>query len=548
MSFGSGSIRHRWHGAFGNTGFGLLCLGTVVHAQQEPLRGLDSYITRSMRESQVPGLAIAVVWKDSVVYLRGFGVREAGKPALVDPETVFALSSNSKAFGAAAVGILVDEGKLSWDDPIIKHLPGFQLPDPWVTRAATLRDLLSHRLAGDIGSSGAGWLWSMTPQSDDEVLRNLRHLEIGRYRFRDRFEYNNPNLMVAAKVVAAVSGMDWRAFMKARVFDPLEMTSATTSVRDLWDPADLPPCYFCEIPSGRVPGHERARIPNIVMPHMPTDTGTRPIRWSPVDNIGPAGAVNANVVDVARFIRVHLAKGKYQGRRVFSEAVIEEMHSPQMLITGRPPYRGGPGFGHFWAYGLGWFLTDYHGRRMVLHTGAIPGFHSGIVLLPDEQLGVGVLTNSESGEPVALALSVFDRYLKLPQRDWIAEWRAAAKATAERNRAAENELISQRIDGTRPSHPASDLVGEYTHPAFGRLEVLDRAGSLVVRLAGNLSGDLVHWHHEIYRVTWKSPSRYIPRGFVTVGTDGSGRVSKLEFNEPLRMGVFTRSSAPRSSW
>src|SRR2546426_3367735 len=241
----------------------LSLLPASARAQRNPLDGLDAYIQKGMAEWQVPGLSIAVVRNDSVVYLKGFGVREAGKPAKVDPETVFALSSNGKAFTAAAVGVLVDEGKLSWDAPVTKYLPSFELPDPWVTRQATIRDLLAHRIAGDLGSA-SGFLWSMTALKREEIIQRLRYLDVGAPRFRQGFQYNNPNIMAAGLVVAAVSGIGWDDFMKTRVLAPREVTSATTSVLDLWDAADVAPCYYCEL-AGRTVGYERAKIPNIVM-------------------------------------------------------------------------------------------------------------------------------------------------------------------------------------------------------------------------------------------------------------------------------------------
>ena len=194
-----------------------------------------------------------------------------------------------------------------------------------------------------------------------------------------------PNILAAGLVVAAVSGTSWDDFVKTRLLAPLEMTSATTSVLDLWDGADVARCYHCDLP-GRIVGYERAKIANIVMPHVLTDSGVVPIPWRTVDNIGPAGAINANVVDAAKWIRMHLARGAYRGRRILSAGTVDELHSPQMLVSSAPPFP----FGHFYAYGMGWFLSDYRGRKLVLHGGTVTGFVSTIALLPEEQLGVAV--------------------------------------------------------------------------------------------------------------------------------------------------------------
>jgi len=524
------------------TGLILLTSPAAAQGGQQPLKDLDAYIRSSMRDWQVPGLAIAVVHSDSVTFLQGFGVREAGKPATVDPGTVFALSSNSKAFGAAAVGILVDEGKLSWDDPVSRHLPSFQLPDPWVTRQVTLRDLLAHRMASELGS-GSELLWSLTALSSDQVLAGLKHLTPGRQRFRDRYAYHNTTLVAVCQVVSTLAGQSWDDFMKARVFTPLGMTSATTSVLDLWNEQDVAPCYYCE-PANRRVGHEQARVPNVAMPHVRSDSGPRPIPWRRVDNVAAGSSINANVVDVAKWVRLHLAKGSFGGRRFLTAATVEEMLAPQMLLAGEPPLPGGPGFGHLWTFGLGWLLVDYQGRKLALHEGAMTGWRSGIALLPEENLGVAVLSNvqlppAENLLPIALALTVFDRYLGLPPRDWSAAWLTSARAEAEKENAASATSAARRVGGTRPSRSPQDLVGEYVHPAFGRLELANEEGALTARLGGVSRGDVEHWHYDVYRITWRSPNRL--RGFLTFGLDAAGRVARVEISG---LGTFTR--APRS--
>jgi len=342
-------------------------------------------------------------------------------------------------------------------------------------------------------------------------------------------------------VLAAAAGMSWDEFMKTRVLGPLEMTSATTSVLELWDAADIAPCYECELP-GRGVGYERAKIPNIAMPHVPTDSGPVRIPWRTVDNIAPAGSINANVVDVAKWVRMHLAKGVYRGRRILSAAAVSELHSPQMLMPGPPPFPSG----HFYAYGLGWYLTDYRGRKLVLHGGAITGWNSTIAFMPEENVGVVVLSNLQLTErwnrlPSALASVVFDRYLGGPARDWSAEWRAAGRANLERLRAAHRELASRRVSGTRPSRSAGELAGTYVNAAFGELVVGERAGSIGLRLAGVLAGDLEHWHYDLFRLRWHGPHQI--RAFVRFEVDTAGRVAALDVEG---LGTFARQACAAS--
>ena len=498
--------------------------------RDDSLSGLDAYIRKAMAEWQVPGLAIAVVKDDQIVFLKGYGVREVGKDAPVDEQTIFPLSSMTKAFTAAAVGILVDEGKLSWDDPVVKHLPWFQLPDPWVTRQVTLRDLLAHRVGGDLGRHL--WILSLaTTFSPDEQLRRLPALEPGEPRFRSRFYYNNTSFAAVGKVLEAVSGMSWEEFIQARLLQPLDMTSATTSPGDLWDTADLQACWLCELPA-RAVSFEDALIENIVMVHLLAEEGALPVPWPGGRGSHPAWSISTNIQDAAKWIRLHLAKGLYEGKKLLSTEVVKEMHTPQIPIS-YDLYPLGPGSGHFWAYGLGWFLTDYRARKVVINRG---GFHSFIAMMPEENLGVAVLTNLIGGRPmanylrVALPFRVFDAYLGVPKRDWSAELLAKAKADRERREAQEEKLKAQRIAGTQPSLPLEKYLGTYTHPAFGEVKITKENSSLVLRFhGGGGSGELEHWHYDVFLLTWKG----LPlRDFVVFAIDPAGRVQELRIVFP----------------
>ncbi len=504
--------------------------------QAETLDGLDEYIVQAMSEWQIPGLSIAIVHNDAVIYSKGFGVREVGKRAKVDPNTVFALSSNGKAFAAAGVGVMVDQGKLAWDDRVIQYLPYLLLPDAWVTDKVTLRDLLSHRLAGDLGV-GKLEIWAFTGLNRWQVLERLRYLAPGSQRFREVFQYGNPNISAAGEAAAAVAGMTWEDYLTATILGPLDMRSATTSVYELWDETDVAPCYMCDL--AHTPSFEDAKIDNIVMPHIGTPQGPKPIPWRTVDNIAPAGSINANILDFAKWLQMQLGRGVFNGRRIVSEAVIGEMHSPQMILRA-PPYPAGPGFGHLWSYGLGWYVTDYHGRKTVIHTGGITGFRSAMVMLPDENLGVVVLSNEQNPFlnnmlPPALAFVVFDRILGLPDRDRSSEWRQTILQQAENAAVAETALREQRVVGTTPSIEASALDGSYFHPAFGELLVRSGEDKLSMRLATVMLGDLKHWHHDRYRVTWRGPAPL--SYFVTYRINESGTVSEIEVEG---FGTFNR--------
>ena len=508
--------------------FSLLVIGPV-QAQEDPLRGLDDYTRQAVADWQIPGLAVAVVKDDSVVFLKGYGVREMGKDAPVDEQTIFPLGSNTKAFTAAAVGLLVDEGSVSWDDPVIQHLPWFRLPDPWVTQEVTVRDLLSHRVADDIGSWD-GVLYSYTSFPRDEVVRRLRYLEPGENRFRSRFLYCNSCYLTAGELVAAVSGMSYEDFVTARILRPLGMTSATISLHDLWEAEHLAPCLWCGLPDRSV-GFENARVENLVMPHVPGEDGPHPVAWPDIENSAPAGAMAANAEDVVKWLRFQLEKGVYEGERLVRAAVVDEMHRGHIV---RPP----PGWsrrteeaGDFWAAGFGWFVGEYRGRKIVFHGGGLIGVSSLIAMMPEERLAVAVLSNSNNSLPWALPLRVFDAYLGAPERDWSGEFLSSQNARLPLQQGQERRIADARIEGTTPSLPPGSHVGTYQHGAFGELAVTEEGGMLVLRSPGARAGDLEHWHHDVYRVNWRDPmstaglSPWVD--FLTFVLNPSGRVEEL---------------------
>ncbi len=484
---------------------------TATSQEQRPKVDLDrlaAYIESARALWEVPGLAVAVVKDDKVVMARGFGVREVGKAAPVNEHTIFALSSMGKAFAAAAAGVMVDEGKLDWDDPVVEHLPWFQLADPWITRHVTVRDLLSHRggIAGDVS-------WVATTAPRKEIVRRARYLTPVS-SFRSRYNYSNVGITTAGLAVAAAAGVDWHTVMNERVLRPLRMDSSNTHLNDLWDSADIAPCYLCAL--DHPVGIEQSKHRNIVMPHVREDGEVRPIAWRTVDNIAPAGSINSNVVDMAQWLRMHLGKGMYDGRRFLSEAVVNEMHTPQIVI--RPDELPiGPTLPeaedrfHFWAYGLGWRMNDYRGQKMIWHTGGITGFYSIMALLPDANVGVVVLTNGWRGSPAllvyAIVLRLFDAYLGGPASDWATELLARSEAVGAQQDEGRRLFDASRIEGTSPSLPLDGYAGRYVHPLHDEIRLDVRDGRLILEFPGALEGALEHWHYDTFRVRWQSPSR-----------------------------------------
>lgn len=480
----------------------LLVIPTAaVHlpAQQGPLDGLAAYVEQGMRDWEIPGMAVAVVKDDSVVFARGFGTRTLGRGEPVDEHTSFAIASTTKAFTATAIALLVDEGKVRWDDPVSLHVPGFQLADPSLSGELTVRDLLTHRT----GLPTSDFLWYASGSSTEEILRRMRFMRPFASP-RSRYMYNNNAYMVAGLVVQGASGMPWGEFVRRRILEPLGMRETLTGFVGL-----------------------DARG-NVATPHLEVEGEgeIRPIEYRNFDNIGPAGAMNSSVHDVARWIRFQLARGEFNGQRLLSQAQHREMLTPQFVIPQGQYYPAARlANPNFTAYGLGWFLQDYRGRLLAMHTGSIDGMSALVAMVPEERLGLVVLINLDHAElRHALMYRIVDAYLGGPARDWSAELRPVYQGMVDRDEAARREREARRVRGTRPSLPLSAYAGTYADPdsLYGRVEVRMQDGRLAAAMSGGaITGELEHWHYDVFRARWADAS--LGTSFLVFTIDPEGR-------------------------
>ena len=487
----------------------MLFIGSLsVAAQDAPLQGFDDYVNKAIKDWEVPGLAIAVVKDDKVVFAKGYGVRELGKPSPVDERTLFAIGSSSKAFTAATVAMLVDEGKLKWDDPATKYLPSLQLYDPYATRELTVRDLLSHR----VGLERGDLLWYASPYDRSEVLRRIRYLKPSS-SMRSRFGYQNVMFLAAGQIIPSITGKDWDDFTRERIFVPLGMTATGTSIKTL------------------------ANSNDVAVPHSKFDDKVEPIAWRNIDNIAPAGSINSNVVDMAQWVRLQLGGGKYQDKQLISSAAIKEMHASQTII----PLEGAMARlypeAHFLNYGLGWFLSDYRGRKLVEHGGAIDGMRALVAMMPEEKMGVVILTNlGGTTLPMPLAYRIFDAYLGAQPRDWSADMLKTIKTLQEQGKAAALKAESERVKGTSPSLALEKYAGEYQNEMYGDSKIVFENGKLTAQFGPNYTGDLEHWHYDVFRITWRDRTQ--GKGFVSFRLNRQGKVEMMNIEN---IADFTRA-------
>jgi CubicO group peptidase (beta-lactamase class C family) len=477
----------------------LLASPAMAQRTPAPLAGFDAYVTKSMATWKVPGVAVAVVKGDSVVYARGYGTRTFGKHEPVDPSTLFAIGSSSKAFTATLVGMLVDAGKIRWNDPVTQHLRGFQVADPYVTREMRVRDLLSHRS----GLARGDLLWYGTDRTRDQIVEQVRFLKPS-WSLRSQFGYQNVMYIAAGQLVADAMDTSWDDAVRARLFEPLGMTASSTTIRAL---------------EGK---------PNVATPHAEIEDTVVAIPWRNIDNAGPAGSINSNVLDMAKWVRFQLDSGKAAGKTLLSTGSYIETHTPHTIIRREGPARASNPFTNFASYGLGWFLEDYRGREIVHHGGNIDGMSAMVGLLPSEDLGVVILTNMNGTALTSILMrTIFDRYLGATGKDWSADLRKVVQDAQKRAKEVEDKREAARMSGTTPSLSLDKYAGAYHDSLYGPATVALEEGRLVGRF-GAFVGDMEHWHHDTFRATARQKT--LGKMFFTFSINAVAEVDGFEID------------------
>lgn len=482
------------------------------------LDGLDAYVQKVMAQWQVPGLAIAVVQDGKVVLAKGYGVRELGKPDKVDADTLFDIASNTKAFTAAALGTLVASGKLTWDARVVDHVKQFRLSDPYITQSITLQDLLTH----DSGYCDPGSMWYTSDDSD--VIERLRYQKPD-YGFRSTFCYNNTLYLTASHFIPDVAGVSWNDYVAAQFFKPLRMNRTVTTTAALAASSDI------ATPHALVDG--KVAVIHGYWPHN-------------MDIAAPVGGINSSADDMSRWLLMLLAGGKYDGQSVLPPAVLEAMETPQMIIkadteSGQVVRLWMPG-GNFYTYGLGFFMQDYAGHKLVWHAGDIDGMASSLAMVPDAHLGVVVLSNLDHSDArFAILHHILQLSLGLPLQDTDDTLYAAAEKVRKDGEAGEQRLAATRKPGATAPLPLAAYAGLYKDDFNGSAHIAQEGDHLVLYLGDpDFTGDLELWHDNTFRVSWRY--KFYGDDYVTVGLDVFGKPATLTFTDPTFH--FERVAAP----
>jgi CubicO group peptidase (beta-lactamase class C family) len=490
-----------------------ISLALLMVAGSAPAQeNLDAVVERVRQTFEAPGIAVAVVKDGRVVLQKGYGVRKLGAADPVTPRSMFRIASNTKAFTTAALAILVDEGKLKWDDRVVDRLPSFQMHDPYVTREMTIRDLLTHRSGLGLGA-GDLMFWPATDLNPTEIVRRIKFIPLAT-SFRSKYAYDNLLYLVAGKIIESVSGKEWEQFLRERIWTPLGMTHTAGNTRALIDGADV------------AQPHARADGKLVVLEH--TDH----------DNNAPAGSMNSCVEDLAKWMIVQLGRGG----KIFSAAQSKEMWTAQTLMPIRDLPKGAPAAfqtiqPQFATYALGWGLRDYRGHKIIGHTGALAGYVSRTVLVPDLNLGVVILTNQEENAAHgAIANTVVDHYAGAPAVDWVAAYRDLVAIDKAEGEAEARAAAGKRAADSRPSLPLASYAGRYRDAWYGDVLVEHKDGKLSIQFTHTkqLGGELTHWHYNTFVARWRDRTLFAD-AYVTfsLNPDGSVEGAKMQPLSPL---------------
>jgi CubicO group peptidase (beta-lactamase class C family) len=494
--------------------FAVVCIGFVFTTTKAQMveASIDSLVKEVLKTFDVPGISVGIIKDGKLVHAKGYGVRSLKNNLPMDENTLVGIASNSKAFTSAAIAMLIDEGKMKWDDKVRDYIPNFKMYDPYVTDAFTVRDLLTHRSGLGLGSGDLMFFPDGGSFTRDEMIHNLRYLKPVS-EFRTKYDYDNNLYIVAGEVIAKVSGMSWEEFIEQRMMKPLGINTSKASYDRVSNNSNI------------IDAHAPADGKVIMIPHD----------WNPVANA--AGGIVSNITDLSKWLIMQMNDGKYgESKKLFSKEMHDEMWSPQTIIkAGAGAYNT-----HFAAYGLGWFLSDVKGYKQVTHTGGLAGTVTQITLLPELKLGIIVLTNQQSGAAfTAITNTIKDSYLGYENRGWVKKMSDRVKAgEAEAKKINEDiakDLAAQQKNGLTKVVD-SLFVGTYNDKWFGNITITKKEAGLWMASAKSprLNGYVSHYKSNTFIVRWTDRS-FDADAYVMFSLDKNGKADgfKMESISPL---------------
>lgn len=473
-----------------------LVLPVFLQAQYVDLKKIDRYIENAVNDWGVPGMSVAIVKDGETVFSKGYGLMEVGKNQVPDGNMLYAIASNSKAFTTFVISQLVEEGKLGWDDKVRKYLPYFELYDPWVSNEVTIKDLLCHRVG--LGTFSGDVIWYKSDLTSEEIIRRLKYLKPS-YDFRDGFGYSNVMFITAGEVIKTVTGKTWGQNVQERILDSLGMERTVYSLLKLDE------------------------VGNYATPHAFEDGKNIPIPYTNWEEVGALGGIIASVNDMAKwmvFMMNTQTPAKNQLWKMQNSYTVNRLKENDFNM-------------HFNGYGLGWGLSDYYGRLRVSHTGGYDGMISAVTMIPDENLGVVVLSNGMNPPTIAATYYILNAFLGEEERDWSAELLKKSNENKQKDTRIDDR-IAGRVEGTHPSLALDKYAGTYKADIYGNITVKLEDGNLRMYFehSPELSATLEHWHYDVWKIDWDHTHAWFSFGTVKFNMDNNLKITGLDFDVP----------------
>ena len=482
-----------------------LCYTTIYSQTESQLQHLDNYYSKSQQEWSIPGMAIAIVKNDSIIFSKGYGYANIKKQTKVDGNTLFAIASNSKAFTATAMSQLVEQGKINWSDKVVDHLPYYKLYDDYTTNNMTIEDLLCHR--NGLETFSGDLLWFGTTKTPKEIIEAQQYLKPVT-PFRTEFGYSNISYLAAGQIIEKVTDTTWADYVSTHFLKPLKMDRTLTSTNEL------------------------KKSKNVATPYFYEDGNHYEIEWSNWDNIAPAGALISSVNDYAKWLMVNLNKGKLNNTELFSSTSFNNLTTPRTNFpVGENEERV-----NFKSYGLGWSLQDYQGYKIVGHGGGYDGMISKSTFVPEKGLGVIVLTNSLNWVPGAIVNKTLDVLLadKMDGEDWSKLYLGYKRQqdSSANVKKVENENLRGKL---QVSHlDFGEYVGTYKDKMYGTTTITQKGSKLFMSMDETpmFKAQLTHWNHHIFTFRFDTSLVSLPEGKLWFDLDKNGKVIKLHIDVP----------------
>jgi CubicO group peptidase (beta-lactamase class C family) len=469
------------------------------------LKQLDEYYAGMVEDWDVPGLSIGIVKDGEMIFSGNYGVLEEGKEAGPDKNTLYAIASNSKAFTTAIIGMLVQDGKLDWNDKVKKYLPYFELYDPWVSNEVTVRDLLCHRVG--LGTFSGDVIWYKSDLTAEEIIRRLKYLPQA-FDFRSGYGYSNVMYATAGELIRKITGKTWSENVKERILEPLGMDRTLTTPDDL------------------------AAKGNYAIPHARENDINIPIAWENWESVGATGGIISSTADLSKWMIFNLDNGILGDDTLLTTETRNMVWTPHNNFivdhTTQNDFNR-----HFNAYGLGWGLSDYHGHLKVGHTGAYDGMLSAVTLIPDADLGIVVLTNGMRSPYMAATYYALDMILGIEDRDWSSQYLEWANQRQDTDTRISSRK-EKRVTGTNPSLDLEDYTGTYQSDIYGEIMITLESGQMRMEFEHSpyLSATLSHWHYDVWEIKWDNKHAWFSFGTVKFNLDNNLEVQGMDFDVP----------------